>query len=117
MKQCILCFLLFFSIISSAKICNNFAIKDLNCIQNDKDRELTQEEVKRRGIGLLVTKVIDNIEEINLKNMARSSIFETSYGFRWKMFNLKTGKILIIKVDKDFKLISARNSKNLPKPK
>ncbi len=80
--------------------------------QNPKDRKLSVEEVKQRGIDLMVNHVIENIEEIDLKKMARSAIFETSYGFRWKMVNLHTGKKIIIKVDKDFKLISARDSKN-----
>ncbi len=79
-------------------------------IENDKDRKLSKEEVKERGLDILANQTIENIDKIDLRKMARSSIFETTYGFRWKMFNLKTGNIIIIKVDKNFKLISARNS-------
>ncbi|SEL42413.1 hypothetical protein SAMN04487910_2414 [Aquimarina amphilecti] len=80
-------------------------------IQNQIDRKLSEEEEKKRGLDLLATEIIEQIDEIDLRKMARSAIFETSYGFRWKMVNLHTGNIIIIKVDKNFKLISARNSK------
>ncbi len=80
--------------------------------QNPKDRKLSVEEVKQRGIDLMVNNILENIDEIDIRKMARSAIFETSYGFRWKMVNLHTGKKIIIKVNKDFKLISARDSKN-----
>ncbi len=80
--------------------------------QNPKDRKLTVEEVNTRGINLLVNEIVEHIDEIDLRKMARSAIFETSYGFRWKMVNLHTGKKIIIKVDKDFKLISARDNNN-----
>ncbi len=82
-----------------------------NFIQNTIDRRLSEEEVLKRGLGLLATEVIEKIDEIDLRKMARSSIFETSYGFRWKMINVKTGKIIIVKVNKNFELISVRNSK------
>ncbi|WP_378172032.1 hypothetical protein [Aquimarina sp. SS2-1] len=78
---------------------------------NQIDRKLSDEEVQRRGLDILAAEVIERIDEIDLRKMARSAIFETSYGFRWKMINLHTGNIIIIKVDKNFKLISARNSK------
>ncbi|WP_034228341.1 hypothetical protein [Aquimarina pacifica] len=78
--------------------------------QTPKDRELSTQEVKQRGIDLMVNRIIENQNEIDLKKMARSSIFETSYGFRWKMVNLHTGKIIIVKVNKDFELISIRKS-------
>ena len=80
-------------------------------IQNQIDRKLSEDEEKKRGLDLLATEIIEQIDEIDLRKMARSAIFETSYGFRWKMVNLHTGNIIIIKVDKNFKLISARNSK------
>ena len=80
--------------------------------QNPRDRKLSTEEVKQRGIDLMANQIIENIDEIDLRKTARSAIFETSYGFRWKMVNLHTGKVVIIKVDKSFKLISARNADN-----
>ncbi|MCK8522918.1 hypothetical protein M0D21_15175 [Aquimarina sp. D1M17] len=80
--------------------------------QNPRDRKLSPEEVKQRGIDLLANEIVENIDQIDLRQTARSSIFETSYGFRWKMVNLHTGMVIIIKVDKDFKLISARNKYN-----
>ncbi len=80
--------------------------------QNPRDRKLSAQEEKQRGIDLLAGQIIENIDGVDLKKMARSAIFETSYGFRWKMVNLHTGKKIIIKVDKDFKLISARNGDN-----
>ncbi len=80
-------------------------------IQNPIDRKLSEEEVQKRGIDRLATEIIEKIDEIDLRKMARSSIFETSYGFRWKMINVQTGNIIIIKVTKKFKLISVRNSK------
>lgn len=76
------------------------------------DRKLDESEVKQRGIGILVTEVIDRIDEIDLRKMARSSIFETSYGFRWKMYNVQTSKVVIIKVNKNFRVLSIRDSKN-----
>lgn len=81
--------------------------------QNQLERRLTPSEVKQRGIDLLVNEIVEEIDEIDLEKMARSAIFETSYGFRWKMVNLHTGKKIIIKVDKDFKIISARTGKNV----
>ncbi len=80
--------------------------------QNQIDRKLSPEEVKQRGIDLLVNQIVEQIDEIDLRKMARSAIFETSYGFRWKMVNLHTSKKIIIRVDKDFKLISARTGNN-----
>ena len=77
--------------------------------QNQQDRKLSESEVKQRGIDLLVNEIVENLDEIDLRKMARSAIFETSYGFRWKMVNLATGKVIIIKVNKDFELISAKN--------
>ncbi len=81
-------------------------------IQNPRDRKLSPQEEKQRGIDLLANEIIANIDGIDLRKMARSAIFETSYGFRWKMVNLHTGKKIIIKVNKDFKLISARTGDN-----
>ncbi|MDY8137337.1 hypothetical protein [Aquimarina sp. 2201CG5-10] len=81
-------------------------------IQSNNDRKLPEEEVRQRGIDLMANQIVEDIDEIDLRKMARSSIFETSYGFRWKMVNLHTGKIIIIKVNKNFELISARNSDN-----
>ncbi len=79
--------------------------------QNTIDRKLSEKEVKQRGLDLLATEIIEQINEVDLRKMARSSIFETSYGFRWKMVNVQNGTIIIVKVNKDFKLISAKNSK------
>ncbi len=79
-------------------------------VQSQRDRKLSAEEVKQRGLDLMVNEIIADIDGIDLRKMARSSIFETSYGFRWKMVNLHTGKVIIVKVDKDFNLISARQS-------
>ncbi|WP_344929220.1 hypothetical protein [Aquimarina addita] len=110
MKQYLLCIVFLSLTLPSFGIEHYQTSISNNAAQNGNDRELTQEEVKKRGIDLLATKVIEGIEDINLKNMARSSIFETSYGFRWKMFNVKTGKILIIKVNQDFQLLSAKHS-------
>ncbi|MHA7057674.1 hypothetical protein ACWGOQ_0010675 [Aquimarina sp. M1] len=109
MKQYLLFFtVLFISIIYP----NNTAEQHFeNSFQNQTDRKLSDEEVQRRGLDILATEVIERIDEIDIRKMARSAIFETTYGFRWKMINLHTGNIIIIKVDKDFKLISARNSK------
>ncbi|AXT50575.1 hypothetical protein D1818_06920 [Aquimarina sp. BL5] len=85
----------------------------LEIILNQIDRKLTDEEVQKRGLDVLAAEVIEKIDEIDLRKTARSAIFETSYGFRWKMINLHTGNIIIIKVNKEFKLISARNSKKI----
>ncbi|MBQ4822764.1 hypothetical protein [Aquimarina sp. MMG016] len=111
MKSYILCTLIFFSsLLYSNTICTaNFSAHNTKTIQNG-DRKLSEEEVKRRGFDHLVTEIVENLDEINLRKMARSAIFETSYGFRWKMVNLATGSVIIIKVDKDFNLISARKS-------
>ena len=73
--------------------------------QNQRDRKLSDEEVQQRGIDMMVNQVMANIDGINFKAMAGSDIFETTYGFRWKMFNLQTGKMIAIKVNKDFKLL------------
>ncbi len=80
--------------------------------QNPRDRQLSPEEVKQRGIDLMVNQVVVNIDELDLRKMARSAIFETSYGFRWKMVNLHTGQKIIIKVNKDFKVLSVRDNRN-----
>ena len=74
-------------------------------IQNPRDRKLSDEEVQERGIDMMVNQVMANIDGIDFKSMARSDIFETTYGFRWKMFNLQTGNMIAIKVNKDFKLL------------
>ncbi len=111
MKQYIL-FLLLFSFCTLYP--NDFSIELTNfdhILQNPTDRKLSDEELQKRGLDILAAEVIEKIDEIDLRKMARSAIFETSYGFRWKMINLHTGNIIIIKVNKDFKLISARNSK------
>ncbi|AXT60266.1 hypothetical protein D1816_07855 [Aquimarina sp. AD10] len=80
--------------------------------QNPRDRKLSADEVKQRGLDVLANEITENFESLDLKKTARSAIFETSYGFRWKLVNLHTGKKIIVKVDKDFKLISARDNKN-----
>ncbi|WP_299248169.1 hypothetical protein [uncultured Aquimarina sp.] len=109
MKTYILFFLLFpFCILHSI---DSFTEPTFGIIQNQIDRKLTDEEVQKRGLDILAAEVIEKIDEIDLRKTARSAIFETSYGFRWKMINLHTGNIIIIKVNKEFKLISARNSK------
>ncbi|WP_299443037.1 hypothetical protein [uncultured Aquimarina sp.] len=110
MKQYILYLLLFsFGVLYP----NDFSIEltKFDIIQNPTDRKLSDEEVQKRGLDILAAEVIEKIDEIDLRKMARSAIFETSYGFRWKMINLHTGNMIIVKVNKDFKLISARNSK------
>lgn len=111
MKNYILSILIFSSIIlypnNIIEDYSNTTVTDL--IQNPRDRKLSAEEVKQRGLDLLANQIIENIDDIDLRKTARSAIFETSYGFRWKMVNLHTGKIIIIKVDKNFHLISARN--------
>ncbi|MFD2561416.1 hypothetical protein [Aquimarina rubra] len=110
MKQ----YLLFLAILSFGIVYPHGIITKQNfpdTLQNQIDRKLSDEEVERRGLDILAAEVIERIDEIDLRKMARSAIFETSYGFRWKMINLHTGNIIIVKVNKDFKLISARNSK------
>ncbi len=82
--------------------------QSIHSFQTPKDRKLSTQEVQSRGIDLMVTEIINNHNKIDLNKMARSSIFETSYGFRWKMVNLHTGKIIIIKVNKDFEVLSIR---------
>ena len=73
-----------------------------------QEKKLTEQEVKQRGIDHMVGNILDEIDEIDIRKMARSDIFETPYGFRWKMVNLHTGKVLIVKVDKNFRLISVK---------
>ncbi|GAA4274856.1 hypothetical protein U6A24_12070 [Aquimarina gracilis] len=114
MKNYILPLLLFSTfLLFSSFSSENFSTIPLDKVQNQSDRKLSPEEVKQRGIDLLVNEIVEQIDEIDLRKMARSAIFETSYGFRWKMVNLHTGKKIIIKVDKDFKLISARTGDNI----
>ncbi|WP_299899565.1 hypothetical protein [uncultured Aquimarina sp.] len=106
--------ILFFFLFSYTFIYPNDFLDRSDCsflIEIQKDRKLSDEEVKQRGLDVLATEVIEKIDEVDLRKMARSAIFETSYGFRWKMINLHTGKIIIVKVNKDFELISARDSK------
>lgn len=106
--------ILFFLLLSLSITYPNDFLHKSDCpflTEIQKDRKLSDEEVKQRGLDVLATEVIEKIDEIDLRKMARSAIFETSYGFRWKMINLHTGKIIIVKVNKDFELISARNSK------
>ena len=104
----------FLLVFSSFFVHPNFVEKQSTFIsvsnQNPVDRKLSAEEVKQRGIDLLANQIIENIDEVDLRKTARSAIFETSYGFRWKMVNLHTSKIFIIKVDKNFKLISVRSA-------
>ncbi|WP_074407748.1 MULTISPECIES: hypothetical protein [Aquimarina] len=112
MKNYILSFLVFFSFLvfpNSSIEASSYEIT-IDQSQNPRDRKLSTEEVKERGLDLLANQIVENIDEIDLRKTARSAIFETSYGFRWKMVNLHTGKIIIVKVDKNFHLISARNS-------
>ncbi len=115
MKNCVLTVLLFSVslLYSSIDIGNLHFITSSDQAQNPRERKLSPEEVQQRGIDLLVNEIVEQIDAIDLRKMARSAIFETSYGFRWKMVNLHTGKKIIIKVDKDFKLISARTSDNV----
>lgn len=112
MKNCILLLLVFSSFLAYPNIVQkqNYTISVSD--QNPRDRKLSAEEVKQRGIDLMANQIIENIDEVDLRKTARSEIFETSYGFRWKMVNLSTGKIFIIKVDKNFKLISIRSADN-----
>lgn len=114
MKNYILFFLLFsFTLLySNIFVHKQQKLKSLDEIQNPRDRKLSPQEEKQRGIDLLAGQIIENIDAIDLRKMARSAIFETSYGFRWKMVNLHTGQKIIIKVDKDFNLLSARDGKN-----
>ncbi len=88
------------------------SLATIDQVQNQIDRKLSPEEVKQRGIDLLVNQIVEKIDDIDMRKMARSAIFETTYGFRWKMVNLHTGKKIIIKVDKNFRLISARDGNN-----
>jgi len=112
MKQYILLLFLGYSFFANCFLGDHYSsLKDEKQIQ--VDRKLSDDEVKQRGLDLLATEIIEQIKEIDLRKMARSAIFETSYGFRWKMINLQTGNIIIMKVNKDFELISARNSKTI----
>ncbi|WP_103070411.1 hypothetical protein [Aquimarina sediminis] len=110
MKNYVLFLLLFssFLIFPNSSI-ESYLYSTTNSVQNPRDRKLSTEEVKRRGLDLLANEIVENLDEIDLRKMARSAIFETSYGFRWKMVNLSTSKIIIVKVDKDFNLISTRS--------
>ena len=91
--------------------CASILKQESNTYENTQlERKLTEIEVKKRGFDLLVTKTVKKAEDINLKEMARSAIFETSYGFRWKMINTVSSKIVIFKVDKKFHLISIKYS-------
>lgn len=83
---------------------------DLNQ-QEPAKRQLSIEEIKERGFHMRIANVINQIDEIDLRKMARSPIFETSYGFTWKMYNLSNNKRLVVKVDKDFNLISVNKAK------
>ncbi|WP_109300280.1 hypothetical protein [Aquimarina sp. AU474] len=113
MKKYILPLLIFSSFLLYPNISFVNHTNDLfNQTQNPRDRKLSSQEVQQRGIDLLANEIVENIDAIDLRKMARSAIFETTYGFRWKMVNLHTGKIIIVKVDKDFKLISARDKNN-----
>ncbi len=114
MKNYILLLLLFsFSFLySNVALENQYSTTNYEQSQNPRDRKLSTDEVKQRGIDLLVNEIVEQIDEIDLRKMARSAIFETTYGFRWKMVNLHTGKKIIIKVDKNFRLISARDGNN-----
>ena len=76
---------------------------------HQKERKLTEDEVKERGLDLQVAELLETADQEVLKKMARSSIFETKYGFRWKMINTISGEIVIIKVDKKFKLIELKS--------
>jgi len=102
-----------FFIARSTIFYNEYFVADQENNHVQHERKLSTEEVKQRGIDLLVNEILEQLEDIDLKKMARSAIFETPYGFRWKMVNLHTGKKIIIKVDKDFKIISARTGKNV----
>ena len=113
MKHYILFLFLCSSLLISPPLYSNVeCLKHIEQVQNPRDREIPKDEEKQRGLDLLANEIIEGIDEIDIRKTARSSIFETTYGFRWKMVNLHTGKRIIIKVDKDFRLISARYSDN-----
>ncbi|MFL1897236.1 hypothetical protein ACJRPK_16150 [Aquimarina sp. 2-A2] len=112
MKHCLLLSTLFLVLTSIFTNADAYTASNSVCdyplthhIQNPRDRKLSDEEVQQRGIDMMVNQVMANIDGIDFKAMARSDIFETTYGFRWKMFNLQTGKMIAIKVNKDFKLL------------
>ncbi|UZO80318.1 hypothetical protein NBT05_15350 [Aquimarina sp. ERC-38] len=94
------------SLISHASINKELSLDLITFIN---DRKLSEEEVQERGLDVLVAKLLETANQEVLKKMARSSIFETNYGFRWKMINTISGEIVIIKVDKDFKLIELKS--------
>lgn len=93
-----------FPILASEPIQKNI----IRFVLND-ERKLSEDEVKERGLDLLVAELLETTNQEVLKKMARSSIFETNYGFRWKMINTISGEIVIIKVDQNFKLIELKS--------
>ncbi len=112
MKNYILFLFLVFSLYLIYPNTQNQNSIQIDQTQNPRDRKLSAAEVKQRGIDLLANQIMENIDEINLRKIARSAIYETSYGFRWKVVHLPTSRIIIVKVNKDFKLISVRNKDN-----
>ncbi len=103
---------MFFNLALLASHNSNIAQKPLN--KNNilslsdtlKDIKLSEDEIRERGIDLRIKELMKSIKNINMYIMARSFVFETSYGFRWKLLNLKTNDDVTIKVTKDFELIS-----------
>ncbi len=100
MKAYILLLAIAFAINTNA----NYSFNSI--IEQTKDRKLTNEEVEQRGINLKVNDVIRNLKKGDIRSYARSPIYETVNGFKWKLINVKTGKSIAIEVNKDFKIIS-----------
>ncbi len=76
------------------------------------ERKLSVKEIKQRGIDLKTNKLIESIDKIEIRKMARTFIFETSYGYYLKLFNTKSNEFISIRVNKVFKLISIKKSEN-----
>ncbi len=79
---------------------------NINQEKKIKERKLSEKEVKERGLDNKINSVIEKIEDIDIRRIARSHIIETPYGFRWKLFNVASSLFIVIKVDKKFNLIS-----------
>ncbi len=73
--------------------------------QIKKERKLSNEEIKQRGIDVRVKKVIKYLNNGDSRSYARSPIYETPKGYKWKIINVKTGKFIAVEVDKNFKII------------
>ncbi|RZS93407.1 hypothetical protein EV197_1985 [Aquimarina brevivitae] len=90
----------------------NAEAKNVDPLWDQHEKKLSQEEIKEKGIDVMIHNIVAQIDDIDIRKMARSDIFETPFGYRWKMVNLHTGKVLIVKVDQDFNLISVRDRNN-----